>query len=217
MSYDKPLRSGIVVVSTRAEHAAQLERLQEICFPSLDPAERFKKEQYLKHIEIFPDGQFVALNGERVVGMTSTLRMEFDFEHTDRTFAEVAQGGWLTSHDPKGSWLYGADIGTHLDYRRRGIARGLYAARHDTVRRLGLRGQVTVGMLRGYGALKEQMSADEYYESMIKGERADPTVSAQMKVGFQPRGLIRDYLNDPACEGCGVLLVFEADRDVESA
>ncbi len=217
MPYKKALRSGIVVVSTRAEHAAQLERLQEICFPSLDPAERFKKEQYLKHIEIFPDGQFVALDGSRVVGMTSTLRMEFDFEHTDRTFAEVAQGGWLTSHDPKGSWLYGADIGTHPDYRRRGIARGLYAARHDTVRRLGLRGQVTVGMLRGYGALKEQMSADEYYESMIKGERTAPTLFAQMKVGFRPRGLIRDYLNDPACDGYGVLLVFEADRDVESA
>ncbi len=217
MSYHNPLRSGIVVVSTRAEHAAQLARLQEICFPSLDPAERFKKEQYLKHIEIFPDGQFVALDGNRVVGMTSTLRLDFDFAHTDHTFAEVSKGGWLTSHDPKGSWLYGADIGTHPDYRRRGIARGLYAARHDTVRRLGLRGQVTVGMLRGYGALKEQMSADEYYEFMIKGERMDPTVSAQMKVGFRPRGLIRDYLNDLACDGYGALLVLESARDVESA
>lgn len=217
MPYKKVLRSGIVVVSTRSVHAAQLEKLQEICFPTLDPAQRFKKEQYLKHIEIFPDGQLVALDGNRVVGMTSTLRLDFDFEHTEHRFAEAIEGGWLTSHDPKGSWLYGADIGTHPDYRRRGIARGLYAARHDTVRRLGLRGQVTVGMLRGYGGLKEQMSADEYYESMIKGERADPTVSAQMKVGFQPRGLIRDYLNDPACEGYGVLLVFEADRDVESA
>ena len=149
--------------------------------------------------------------------MTSSLRLDFDFEHTNHTLAEMIEGGWLTSHDPKGSWLYGADIGTHPDYRRRGIARGLYAARHDTVRRLGLRGQVTVGMLRGYGALKEQMSADEYYESMIEDERTDPTVSAQMKVGFRPRGLIRDYLNDPACDGYGVLLVFEADRDVETA
>ena len=217
MRYQKSLRSGIVVVSTRAEHAAQLETLQEMCFQTLAPAERFKKEQYLKHIEIFPDGQFVALDGDRVVGMTSSLRMEFDFEHTDHTFAEVVGGGWLTSHDPKGNWLYGADIGTHPDYRRRGIARGLYAARHDTVRRLRLQGQVTVGMLRGYGALKEQISADEYYESMIKGERTDPTVSAQMKVGFRPRGLIRGYLNDPACDGNGVLLVFEAARDVESA
>ena len=217
MRYQKSLRSGIVVVSTRAEHAARLEKLQELCFQTLAPAERFKKEQYLKHIGIFPDGQFVALDGDWVVGMTSSLRMEFDFEHTDHTFAEVVGGGWLTSHDPKGNWLYGADIGTHPDYRRRGIARGLYAARHDTVRRLRLQGQVTVGMLRGYGVLREQMSADEYYGSMIEGERTDPTISAQMKVGFRPCGLIRGYLNDPACDGFGVLLVFEADRDVETA
>lgn len=217
MPYQKALRSGIVVVSTKVEHAAQLEKLQEICFPTLDPAERFSEEQYLRHIEIFPDGQFVALDGNRVVGMTSTLRLDFDFGHTDHTFAEMINGGWLTSHDPKGSWLYGADIGTHPDYRRRGIARGLYAARHETVRRLRLRGQVTVGMLRGYGALKEQTSADEYYESVRKGERTDPTISAQMKVGFRPCGLIRGYLNDSACDGYGVLLVLESDRDVETA
>ena len=217
MPYQKVLRSGIVVSSTRAEHAAQLEQLQEICFPTLDPGERFKKEQYLKHIEIFPDGQLVALDGDRVVGMTSTLRLDFDFEHTDHRFADLIEGGWLTSHDPNGNWLYGADIGTHPDHRRRGIARGLYRSRHDTVRRLGLRGQVTVGMLRGYGALMEQMSADEYYGSMVNGERMDPTVSAQMKVGFRPRGLIRDYLNDPACDGYGVLLVLDASRDVETS
>jgi GNAT superfamily N-acetyltransferase len=148
--------------------------------------------------------------------MTSTIRMKFDFHHPNHTFAEVIQGGWLTSHDPVGDWLYGADIGTHPDYRRRGIARGLYAARHDTVRRLGLKGQVTVGMLRGYGPLKEQMSAEEYYHSLIKGERTDPTISAQMAVGFEPRGLIPDYLNDPVCDRYGVLLVLEATRDVES-
>lgn len=217
MSYHKTLRSGIVIASTRPEHAEQLEKLQEICFPSLDPEEHFKKEHYLKHIEMFPDGQFVGLDGDRVIGMTSTIRMEFDFQHTKHTFAEVIQGGWLTSHDPGGDWLYGADIGTHPDYRRRGIARGLYAARHDTVRRLGLKGQVTVGMLRGYGALKEHMQAEEYYQSLLKRERTDPTISAQMKVGFQPRGLIPDYLNDPTCDGYGVLLVLEASWDVESA
>ncbi|MEE9263191.1 MAG: hypothetical protein V3V11_01940, partial [Vicinamibacteria bacterium] len=74
-----------------------------------------------------------------------------------------------------------------------------------------------VGMLRGYGALKEHMQAEEYYQSLLKRERTDPTISAQMKVGFQPRGLIPDYLNDPVCDGYGVLLVLEASRDVESA
>ncbi|MGH9334333.1 MAG: GNAT family N-acetyltransferase, partial [Vicinamibacteria bacterium] len=141
MPYDKLLRSGIRVSSTRTEHAEPLEELQRLCFPTLDDRERFKASHYLKHIELFPEGQFVALDGEKVVGMTSTIRLDFDFEHTGHRFADIIEGGWLTSHEPAGSWLYGADIGTHPDYRRRGIARGLYAARHDTVRRLSLEGQ----------------------------------------------------------------------------
>jgi predicted metalloendopeptidase len=153
VSYHKRLASGIVIRSTRKEDAEALEQLQLVVFPTLEDSERFKRQHYLKHIEIFAEGQFVAIDGERVVGMTSTVRLPFDFDHAQHSFADVLDGGWLTSHDPEGDWLYGADVGTHPEYRRRGIARGLYAGRQDTVTRLGLLGQVTVGMLRGYGAL----------------------------------------------------------------
>jgi GNAT superfamily N-acetyltransferase len=211
---EQRLSSGIRIASTRAEHAAALEELQLLCFPTLDDSERFKAAHYRKHIELFPEGQFVALDGDKVVGMTSTIRQHFDFTRVEHKFADVIQGGWLTSHEPDGDWLYGADIGTHPSYRRRGIARGLYAARHGTVRALGLEGQVTVGMLRGYGALKGEMSASDYYDSLLRGERKDPTISAQMSVGFEPRGLIADYLNDPVCDNYGVLLVLAAEKDV---
>jgi GNAT superfamily N-acetyltransferase len=210
----KLLSSGIRIASTRPENAEALEELQILCFPTLDDSERFKAAHYRKHVELFPEGQFVALDGDKVVGMTSTIRLHFDFEHVEHKFADVIEGGWLTSHQPEGRWLYGADIGTHPAYRRRGIARGLYAARHCTVRELGLEGQVTVGMLRGYGAVKKEMSAQEYYDSLLRGERKDPTISAQMSVGFEPRGLIADYLNDPVCDNYGVLLVLAAGRDV---
>jgi GNAT superfamily N-acetyltransferase len=214
VGFERTLKSGIRIVSTEPRHAEALEQLQILVFPTLDDEERFKKAHYLKHIELFPEGQFVALDDEKVVGMTSTIRMNFDFEHSQHTFADVIQGGWLTSHEPEGEWLYGADIGTHPDYRRRGIARGLYAARQHTVETLGLRGQVTVGMLRGYGELKEEMSAEDYYQSLLRGERRDPTISAQMKIGFEPRGLVPDYLNDPVCDHYGVLLVLDAEREV---
>jgi ribosomal protein S18 acetylase RimI-like enzyme len=211
---EKVLSNGIRIVSTRKEHGRALEELQILCFPTLDDDQRFKSAHYGKHIELFPEGQFVALDGDKVVGMTSTIRMHFDFGHVEHTFADVIQGGWLTSHEPDGDWLYGADIGTHPAYRRRGIARGLYAARHLTVRALGLKGQVTVGMLRGYGALKGEMSGKEYYDSLLRGERRDPTISAQMSVGFEPRGLLPNYLNDPVCDNYGVLLVLAAEKDV---
>lgn len=214
MSYRAKLDSGIVIETTREEHAEALEALQELVFPTLAPEERFRAEHYRKHIEIFPDGQFVALDGDRVVGMTSSIRLPFDFQHPGHTFAEVIQGGWLTSHDPDGPYLYGADVGTHPDYRRRGIARGLYRARHDTVRRLGLLGQVTVGMLSGYGARREEMTVEAYYAGILDGRINDPTISAQLRVGFVPKGLAKGYVHDPVCDDSGVILFLPAETEV---
>lgn len=206
------LADGLEVWRTDAAHAERLEELQRIVFPTLAPSQRFLAAHYRHHVAMFPDGQYVVLDGERVVGMTSTIR--YDLDLADHTFDEIIQGGWLTAHRPEGRWLYGADVGTHPDYRRRGIARALYAARQDTVRRLGLDGQVTVGMLSGYGAVKGAMSAAAYYDELVAGQRRDPTISAQMQIGFEPRGLLAGYLDDPVCDGYGVVLVLPADRDV---
>jgi len=203
------------VVRTQQEHAAQLGELQKIVFPTLAPDQRFEARHYLRHIELFPEGQFCVVDGPKVVGMTSTIRMNFDFAHPDHTFADVIQGGWLTSHDPNGRWLYGADIGVHPDYRRRGIARMLYKARHETVRALGLAGQVTVGMPSGYGAVKDQMTAQQYYDELVAGTRTDPTISAQRRLGFELRSLVANYIDDPVCDRYGIVLVLPAEREVQ--
>ncbi len=211
---------GLAVGPTRPEHAVQLEELQRVVFPTLAPEERFRAPHYLRHLELFPEGQLCVVDrrpgpgGERVVGMTSTIRLDFDFDHPGHTFADVIQGGWLTSHQPDGRWLYGADLGTHPDYRGRGVARALYAARHEVVRRLGLLGQLTVGMPSGYGAVKDAMTAAQYYDEVVRGVRRDPTLSAQLRIGFTPRGLIPGYIRDPVCDGYGVVLVLPQDREV---
>jgi GNAT superfamily N-acetyltransferase len=193
---------------TGPEHAERLAELQRIVFPTLAPEQRFAAEHYRHHVAMFPDGQFCVVDGDRVVGMTSTIRVGAEVVDADHTFAEIIQGGWLTSHRPDGEWLYGADVGTHPDYRRRGIARMLYAARQELVRRLGLAGQVTVGMPSGYGAVKDSISARDYLDQVIAGTRIDPTLSMQMKIGFTPRRLIAGYIDDPVCAGYGVVLVL---------
>ena len=101
--YYRKLPDGLVIAQARPEFAVQLEELQRTCFPTLAEEERFKSYHYIKHMELFDSGQFVALDGDRVIGASSTLRLDFDFEHVDHTFGEIIQGGWLTSHQPERS------------------------------------------------------------------------------------------------------------------
>ena len=217
MWYYRRLADGVVVMQTRPEHAEPLEQLQRDCFPTLADAERFKAAHYRKHLELFPDGQFVALDGDTVVGATTTLRLPFDFHHLNHTFADIIQGGWLTSHDPNGDWLYGADVGVSPAYRGRGIAAALYAARQEVVWRLGLKGQVTAGMISGYGAVKDQMSAEDYVNGVVEGRIKDPTLTMQLGVGFEPRALLANYLNDPVSDNYSVLIALDAGKEVKGA
>jgi len=211
------LPNGLVITTARSEHADALEALQRIVFPTLADAERFKAAHYLKHMELFPEGQLVGLDGDRVVAATATIRLPFDFDDRSHTFADVIQGGWLTSHDPAGDWLYGADIGVHPEYRGRGLAQVLYAARQELVWTLGLKGQVSAGMMSGFGPVKHRMTAEQYYDGLVTGRINDPTLSMQQRVGFEFRGLLKDYLSDPICDNYSVLIVLDADRDVQGA
>ena len=215
--YYRKLADGLVITQARPEHAAQLEELQRICFPTLAEDQRFKRAHFLKHMELFDEGQLVALDGDIVVGATSTLRLDFDLNHVEHTFADIIQGGWLTSHQPDGAWLYGADLSVRPQYRGRGLATALYAARQEVVWRLKLKGQITAGMIPGYGPLKETMPAEKYYQDVLAGRIRDPTLSMQMNVGFEPRGLLANYLDDPVCDNYSVLLVLGAEKNVRGA
>ena len=199
------------------QHAERLAKLQQMIFPTLSSEERLRAEQYHRHLELFPEGQFVLTEGTKkalIIGMTTTMRTDFDLAHYQHSFLETSGSGWLSNHQPDGTWLYGLDMAVHPAYRGRGGARLLYRARQLLVRRLGLHGQLTVGMMNGYGAVSEELSGAEYYTQWLDGRRQDPTLTPQRNIGFEPLGLIPDYLHDPACGNYGVLLRLDAGKEV---
>jgi predicted N-acetyltransferase YhbS len=202
----------IQITNTRPEHAAALGELQNIAFPNLSVDERMTVAHFRRHLEIFPDGQFVALDGDRPVGSTTTFRTGFDFAHPQHKFFEIIDYGWLGTHNPNGEWLYGADMMVHPDYRRRGIARRLYATRHELVRRLGLRGQMAGGMIPGYHRYADQCTVDEYIARVVAGDLIDPTLTAQLKMGFHVVATLYDHLHDPTSGNAAALIVWENDH-----
>ncbi len=204
---------GLTLRNTQPNDVYKLEALQRIVFPTLSDEERLMAKHYLRHLELFPEGQFVVAHGERMVAMTSTIRSQHALE-VDHTFLDISDNLWLNTHDPNGAWLYGMDMGVDPDYRGQGIARALYRARQKLCRELGLKGQVTVGMLNGYLPYKDQLTIEAYAENVIRGDLPDPTITPQQKVGFSLVRVMKNYLNDPQCGNAGILMVLDASKEI---
>lgn len=201
--------SEIVVANTGPEHIDQLEQLQVICYPTLAPEHRMRRPHFESQLRIFPEGQHVALADGRVVGQSSTLRVDLDFAHPQHSFDAIIGGGFFTTHNPRGPWLYGADVSTHPEFRRRGVASALYSARKALIRRLGLRGMLAGGMLPGYRHYRDQMPVETYIQQVADGLLTDPTLTAQLRNGFVVRGVLHDYLHDAELGDQAALIVWD--------
>jgi GNAT superfamily N-acetyltransferase len=205
------MSSPFVIVNSQLHMVEQLEAVQRACFPTLAEAEIITAAHYAAHIARFPEGQLAVIEPAtaRVVACSTDFRTSaVDLVHFEHRYIEAVDHNWLGHHQPTGAWLYGVDIGVLPAYRQRGLARQLYQARHALVRRLHLQGHVAGGLLRGFAPYKARMSAEDYLAEVIAGRVFDPTLSVQLKMGFQALGVIQHYVDDPACDGKAAFIVW---------
>jgi len=200
--------SHITIVPLAPDHASALTELQKICFPTVSAEERLDERHFLTHCRVCPEGNFVALDGARVVGLGSGFFTDFDFDHVQHTFIEMVAHNYYTNHDPNGAYYYGADISVHPDYRGRGIGRKLYEARKAVVQQYNKKGIVAGAMIPGFADYKATLSAAEYVAKVVAGELFDSTLSFQLRNGFIVKRLLENYLDDPAHDNWAVLILW---------
>jgi len=200
---------SIRIETMKPRFARSLEQLQRDCFPTLGAGELMREEHFLNHCRLFPEGNFVALHRDRVIGLGSGFLIDFDFDHAQHRFQEIIDGGFYRNHDPEGDWYYGGDISVHPDFRRRGVGSLLYEARKGIVKKLNRRGIVAGGLIPGFAAYKETMSPDDYVERVASGDLHDNTLSFQLGRGFEVRGLLEDYIDDEASDNWATLIVWK--------
>lgn len=204
---NKPMT--IVITHTRPEHIDQLVEHQRLCFPTLDPDEWMTAEQFAAQLRLFPAGQHVALDGERVVGQSSTFRVAEAAAFVPHSYHEITAGNFFSNHNPQGEWLYGGDMSVHPAYRGRGIAGRLYNARKELIRRLGLRGMVAGGAIPGYANYRH-MPVEDYVAAVVAQQIFDPTLSIQLRNGYSVRGILYNYVDAGPAGSDGTLIVWEA-------
>ena len=195
-------------VNLTHELVAQCARLELLAFPHADPDELLSEADMHAYADTFPEGFFVCLSGNRVVGQGSGIFLDFDFDHPQHTIVGITGEHQCGNHDPHADWYYGTDIVVHPEFRRRGIGKALYELRKDVVRRYDKLGIIAGGHMPGFEQHKDEMTADEYIRRVDAGELYDPTLTFQKDNGFELVCALEDYIEDEATDNWSCLIVW---------
>jgi GNAT superfamily N-acetyltransferase len=197
----------VLVRNTRPADVPGIVKLCRVVYPDSPP---WRDEQLVCHLGRFPEGQFVAVesDSQRVVGMAASLIIKWDDYGRRAAWRDVTDNGFFTNHDPRrGRTLYGAEVMVDPTMQRRGIGAKLYRARRELVERLGLRRIRAAARLRWYHRYADRMSAADYVQKVVRGELKDPTLSFQLKQGFDVIGVVGGYLlHDPKSLGYAAII-----------
>lgn len=179
----------IRVRAARLEDFAAIRALQRAESPHAASTLRQLEHQ----IHTFPEGQFVALSEDRIVGAASSLMVKWDNYAVDLTWKRITGDGQFTTHDPHGRTLYVEEIVADASRRGFGVARALLQAHRRLTRRGNLRRIITTARLSGYAAADEAMSPELYAMRVIWGDIEDPAMRFKMSQGFQYCGILHGY------------------------
>ncbi|MEQ6376892.1 bifunctional GNAT family N-acetyltransferase/carbon-nitrogen hydrolase family protein [Bacillaceae bacterium S4-13-56] len=171
----------------------QILKLQELCFPNMEP---WKRDQLKSHIDHFQEGQFCVEYDSQIIGTCSSLIVNFDEYDDKHTWDDITDEGYITNHDPDGYNLYGIEVMVHPDFRRMKIGRRLYEARKDLARRYNLKSIIIGGRIPFYHKYEKEYSPREYVEEVMAKNIYDPVLTFQIMNGFTVMRINPKYLPD---------------------
>ena len=183
----------------------------------------------------YADGCFVAKLDGKLVGYCATMRLSERVALSDHSWDEVTGNGFGSRHNAKGEWLYGYEMCVDPKVRGTRIGRRLYEERRALAERLELTGIVFGGRMPGYARATRRKrnraeSPQQYLDMVLGGKIHDPVLRFQLANGFEPQGVLENYLpEDKQSKANAVRMVWrnpyvESDappkhrlpRDVES-
>lgn len=198
--------SDVVVRNTEPRDFAGIIELTNAVYPA---SAAWTVVQLESHHSVFPEGQFVAVDGrDQVLGMAASLIILWDDYDPTMNWRDFTAGGTFRNHDPaRGRTLYGAEVMVHPSLQGRGIGRMLYRARRTFAERRGLLRIRAGARLRGYHAHAARMTPDDYVICVVRDQCHDPTLSFQLRNGFHVLGVVAGYLrHDPESLGYAAII-----------
>ncbi len=178
----------------------------------------YSKEMMQAHLLHFPQGQFVAVYGDKVVGFCATFRIAEKIALAPHTWVEITGDGYAARHDAHGDVLYGMEMCVDPSYRNLRIGKRLLNARKKLCLSLGLSAIVFGGRLPSlHRKIKKYGSVESFMDAVLASKETDPTLSFQLRNGFELLGPLPNYLTyDHESLGYGAHLIWRNTEIAEN-
>lgn len=200
------MSNKIIVRHTRSSDIKPLVDLQRRVYPEIPS---WRRDLLAHQLEVFPQGQIVALRDGELVGAASALVVLWDEWLEGHNWKEITARGSFATHNPQGHTLYGAEVFVHPQMRGAGIGHALYRARRKLCKRLNLKRIMACGRLPGYHLYADQMPVELYAQKVVWGDIRDTVLSFQLHEGFNFCGTVADYIpEDHDSMGYASLIVW---------
>lgn len=163
-------------------------------------------------------GQLIVLIDDQFVGYAATFRTSERRAFSDHDWIDITGDGHAARHNPKGEWLYGMEVCVDPTQRRLRIGNRLYNARVSLCKELKLKGIVFGGRIPGFARAKRKYKTPEaYLEAVIANQAKDAVIGFQMRMGFEPKRILHEYMpDDRQSDGHATLMVWK-NQDFDPA
>ncbi len=191
--------SSLFVRPTTSNDVDNLIKLQTKVYPTISP---WRRDHLLHQLQVFPQGQMVAVLNGRLVGCASSLIILWDQWTEEHSWSDVTAAGTFDTHNPAGLTLYGAEVFVDPRLRGKRVGHALYEGRRKLCKELNLRRIIACGRLPGYRAWAKYMSVELYAKKVLWGDLIDPVLSFQLREGFRYCGIMNGYIPEDR-DSCG--------------
>lgn len=173
-------------------------------------SDSYTKGMIRGQITNYPEGNFVVTLNGKVVGYSASILLKEKDVLKPHTWASITGGGYGSTHDEDGEYLYGYETCVDPDIRGHRIGQRLYNARKRLVKFERLKGIIFVGRVPSFHKKVKQVEGIEDYIEQVKEKKIrDRTLEFQIRNGFEVLGPLKDYLpTDKESLGYGVHLIW---------
>ena len=172
----------------------------------------FTQAEIRGQINNFPEGQFVAEYEGQVVGHCATMVVTSEQAFAQHTWSEISGGGFGRPPAEDGDILYGFEVCVDPEFRRLRIGERFYRKRRELCQNLELKGIAFGGRMPGYSRRRRKFpDPQDYLDAVREKQIRDTVIMFQLNQGYEPQGILLDYLPSDKESGGHAVLMYWAN------